>query len=67
MSYTYTEIILPEPEHFAHRPSAQQLAAVVDLLAARGWVHRAPEGGSYVSIAEAKAALQATDAGTVLA
>jgi hypothetical protein len=61
MSYRYTEIIVPEVGHFGCRPSARQLAAVVDVLAAEGWVHPHPEDSMYVSVDEAKAAVQLAD------
>ena len=67
MSYTYTEIILPEADHFAHRPSAEQLAAVMDVLASAGWVHRSPEGGSYLSVEDAKAAFRTAGARPAIA
>jgi hypothetical protein len=67
LSDRYQEIILPDVEHFRHRPSPRQLAAVLDCLAANAWCQSKPTDDIYLSVSDAKAAAGAAPAGVVLA
>ena len=65
MSYRYREIVFPEAEHFLHRPSAAQLEAVLECLAANGWCRRTTDDDLYVSLPDAKRAATTAPAGVV--
>ena len=69
MSYRHIEAILPEAEHYRHRPSPAQFIAALDCMVRRGWCREVKSAGAYGfyrSAAEVRERLRAAPEAVVI-